>query len=1032
MDPFKNQIDERTSYTDLDEQFHTARLDRSDISQSDWPSQIDRAAIDVAHGVALGTADTAFDFGATIGRNDFGNACGDFYVQGLQALSDRQSDLPQLISEYSATELGELAFRLNELRVELTDLDLADTGIGNLNRVTEALVEKLITRNADENLTRHSLHQPEAVNDLLFQLFSDPSVATYADILMNVINGEKKASIAGRGLLHHLDRPQMVTPLWDHQKDAIKNWVQTDQLGYVNMATATGKTVLGLAAIAYKFGDLHPADSSVMPAKEKSNTQKARVLVVAGQDLLLEQWQSEFDEHLNIPKSRTRQNQDADERSIRLEWGTVEFRTAQELLSTDSGFGYDLVIMDEVHRYTRGGSGSRGWRDLFEELIEGTDSMLAMSGSIDDEWLGDSSVKDMLESYLTQCIEFTIEEAREKNVIADFRWDICYASSARDETVAGVAESTQTLAQAYNAIQHKFEPHKFASSIPQEVPETFETLRDLRSYAHTKDGKKARDIAPEFDKFATAAFSRRPKRWQLSPPAETISDLLSEHIQDRKCVVLVQSYNQASVIAAHVEENFGESLIYSPDKDTGAPFDVIEEFKQSNEGVLIGPGDVLGTGVDLPEAGVAINLAKGGVNASLIQRIGRILRNPQGDKSAHFYQIVTLPALPEARLAGEDGRRLLRRASEFRALGARFQEHPGFVAADSEASAIVGEVESAGAQAKIKDQRTTEEIVSDDIAVDLLDEITSIIEESDTETQERPNLITYWQPESLTPGTEQTKDVDSTDEEREEASGGNSDTTKGLGISISATDVDGNPIENANIELTGGTSVLKEPTDNQGRAEFTFAEQHSPLSISVSHPGYDDYAQMIYTDSRSESVDIELQPNQETTADEADKEDEVIEADEVESSKEPTQENDKPLSSDESQAEFSSKQTQTISLLVKDHDGACLTNAKVSSPLEEVNGEETSELGLCEISFRGDHSSLPLQVEYVQKITEIMQLELVNGEQFYELDIERSQWEPQGDETSSNDSEAEDTHSDGILDDILEEIEIDFETEEDL
>ena len=120
MDPFKNQIDDRTSYTDLDEQFYDARLSKESLTQGDWPSQIDRAAIDVTYGVALGTTGSAFDQGATIGRMDFGTACGPHYVDGLQALAGPHSDLPQLIAEYDASDIGDLVVRMNELRVDIS------------------------------------------------------------------------------------------------------------------------------------------------------------------------------------------------------------------------------------------------------------------------------------------------------------------------------------------------------------------------------------------------------------------------------------------------------------------------------------------------------------------------------------------------------------------------------------------------------------------------------------------------------------------------------------------------------------------------------------------------------------------------------------------------------------------------------------------------------------------------------------------------------------------------------------------------
>jgi len=752
MDPFKKQIDDRTSYTDLDEQFYDARLAKESLTQGDWPSQIDRAAIDVTYGVALGTTGSAFDQGATIGRMDFGTACGPHYVDGLRALAGPHSDLPQLISEHDASDIGDLAFRLNELRVELSKLGLDDSEIGSLNRATEALIEKLITQHGDEELSRQPLQQPEAVADLLYQLFSDPAVTNYADILIDSITADTGNSIGGDSLLTHLDRPQMVTPLWDHQRRAITNWVANGTTGYVNMATATGKTVLGLAAIAHLFGDLHPTDTADIPAVTQSPTGRATVLIIAGQDLLLEQWQSEFDEHLNIPRNRTETDSD-DDRRIELAWGDIEFRTAQELLAADPGLHYDLVILDEAHRYSSGRRDSRGWGDLFDDLTTNADSILAMSGSIDDEWLGDSGVKDALEANLAQCIEFGITEAREQNVIADFRWDVCYAASTSGDTLAGVKDSTTTLTPAYDTGTHKFTPQELSGDIPGTVPDTFETLRDLRSFAQSKDGKDARDQSEAFDTFATAAFSRRPKRWQLNPPHDTIRQLLTEHIPERKAVVLVQSYAQADAVSEYLTDWFDADTVYTPAKDEAAPYETITAFKQADAGMLVGPGDVLGVGVDLPDAGIAVNLAKGGVNASLIQRIGRILRNPTGDKHAHFYHVVTVPSEADARIPGEDGRRLLRRASEFRALGSRFREHPGFVAVTDTTSHILRELETAGARATIADNRDTSDMVDDDVARALLDELIDEISATLDDTQDQPVLTTYWQPESLTPGT---------------------------------------------------------------------------------------------------------------------------------------------------------------------------------------------------------------------------------------------------------------------------------------
>ena len=868
MDPFKNQIDDRTSYTDLDEQFYDARLSKESLTQGDWPSQIDRAAIDVTYGVALGTTGSAFDQGATIGRMDFGTACGPHYVDGLQALAGPHSDLPQLIAEYDASDIGDLVFRLNELRVELSKLRLDDSEIGSLNRATEALIEKLITQHGDEELSRQPLQQPEAVADLLYQLFSDPAVTNYADILIDSITADTGNSIGGDSLLTHLDRPQMVTPLWDHQRRAITNWVRNGTTGYVNMATATGKTVLGLAAIAHLFGDLHPTDTADIPAVTQSPTGRATVLIIAGQDLLLEQWQSEFDEHLNIPRNRTETDTD-DDRRIELAWGDIEFRTAQELLAADPGLHYDLVILDEAHRYSSGRRDSRGWGDLFDDLTTNADSILAMSGSIDDEWLGDSGVKDALEANLAQCIEFGITEAREQNVIADFRWDVCYAASTTGDTLGGVTDSTTTLTPAYDTGTHKFTPQELSGDIPGTVPDTFETLRDLRSFAQSKDGKDARDQSEAFDTFATATFSRRPKRWQLNPPHDTIRQLLTEHIPERKAVVLVQSYAQADAVSEYLTDWFDADTVYTPAKDEAAPYETITAFKQADAGMLVGPGDVLGVGVDLPDAGIAVNLAKGGVNASLIQRIGRILRNPTGDKHAHFYHVVTVPGEADARIPGEDGRRLLRRASEFRALGSRFREHPGFVAVTDTTSHVLHELETAGARATIADNRDTSDMVDDDVARALLDELIDEISATLDDTQDQPVLTTYWQPESLTPGTMPVHN--SVTQTQSTESGPETVDTTPSQVTVTVTDIDGTAIQNAAVIAETTTDSTESITDANGTVSITPPASGSNPSLYVSRAGYQNQTRDIPADEDSVTLTLPDATNTILTAHTAEK-----------------------------------------------------------------------------------------------------------------------------------------------------------------
>jgi len=90
----------------------------------------------------------------------------------------------------------------------------------------------------------------------------------------------------------------------------------------------------------------------------------------------------------------------------------------------------------------------------------------------------------------------------------------------------------------------------------------------------------ARDKSDKFDNLATNAFARRPKRWQLSPPRETIIELIHQHAPDQQCVVIVQSYEQAERIGADLIQEYGEDLVLIPKSSSEEQFETISSFAE--------------------------------------------------------------------------------------------------------------------------------------------------------------------------------------------------------------------------------------------------------------------------------------------------------------------------------------------------------------------------------------------------------------------------------------------------------------------
>lgn len=690
-DPFQSIDKHRTPA----EQFKNDRLDRDVINKTQYPAQVDRAAVDVLHNVAVGKKDDPTDIGGTVDRFNFDEATGQYYVEGLTAIAGSNSALARNLEEYNEEKLGKLAFQLNAFRQTLR----TGSGSMDIDRALEALLEKTaaaaigesVKSGANDGAGLRSLRDTDSVSDLTARLFSDPSVDAYAQALVDQL---PRSTADQQDLIDKLDEARMTTPLWDHQREALERWHANQQRGYVDMATATGKTVLGLATIALRYGALHPSDraaSSQLSSKENvpEIPDDPTVLIVAGNDLILDQWRKEIDEHLDIPEDRTEPVDRDGRQTIELGWGTIEFRSAQGFSKASNFDRYDLVILDEAHRYTGGTSSERGWGALFEDLVDGSNSVLAMSGSVDQGWIGDESIETALEKHLDRCYKFDVAKARREGVIADFSWEVQYLPSTGDQSDR-IASQTSITTAGYDSSTGKLDADRLEVA-EANLPEEVISYDKLRSFVQSNDGSDLRSQSTAFDSFASALLARKPLRWNNSPDTEAIASLVGEHGPTRKTVVLIQSYDAAAALESVLIDEYSipaEDIVAFTESSHDR-LDKVSQFNEGERGIIIGPGSLLGVGVDMPDAEVAINVSKGSVNASLVQRIGRVLRNPSGDKEAVFYHLVAQPTKDAAIDANEDGAQLLRQAAEFRALGETFRELPTFHATESVRETLV-------------------------------------------------------------------------------------------------------------------------------------------------------------------------------------------------------------------------------------------------------------------------------------------------------------------------------------------------------
>lgn len=642
-------VDRRTDRQSPGERFHEEWLEELPVGQ--WPSYIDDSAQLLADGILIGDTELT--------SADFAPETGEYYRDGLAESADIDPESTSLpLGSHSAKDIGQLAWVFNRLREEMRKSKYTD--FQNPSRAIEASVNKSLVESieagqiAPDDMETIRLPETATVSTLVSEVFCRPRSEQYIDLLLNTVRESGSSS-----LLEHLDEPRMVTTLWEHQREALDSWFAHDCRGYVDMATATGKTVLGLAAIAHHFGALHPRDRDLTHDRHQpERDSQATVLVVAHRDLILDQWQREFDTHLNIPEQSATQS---GEHTAHFEWGDVHFWTPKRL----KGSGVpnaDLVVLDETHHYL----GSSGFGSILDE-IDG--HLLALSGSLDD-----ANARTLERREIPEIFEYTLQEGQNAGIIPQCDWNVVFTPYEEQSQLVDITDQCRAGMKRYG---DGIEPPEDSD---QDEPLSFENLSEARSIAQSTIGKELKEVDPEFREFASAVMGRQLTQYNLSPTLSTVVSLLLDRIDQHKCVVLLETNEEIDWVVDELESQLGEGFEdVVTVLDSKSDLEAVETFDHERDhGAIIGLARTLGEGIDIETADVCINRGRGRLSRSLVQRMGRILRNPDGNKHAHFFHISAVPTEEDAILPDEDGVMLLETASQLLSWGKGFDARPVF------------------------------------------------------------------------------------------------------------------------------------------------------------------------------------------------------------------------------------------------------------------------------------------------------------------------------------------------------------------
>lgn len=477
-------------------------------------------------------------------------------------------------------------------------------------------------------------------------------------------------------LVESLRYPVLMVSLWRNQRRGLQEWLKAGRNGTLEMATATGKTVAGIAAIAHLCGVLpnHQFDEWA-----GARTEDASIAVIAHSNAILSQWEREIRDLLGLNVAGADHSGQPDD--LVFSTGTVEFHTIHSLQPRYGGppdKTYDLVICDEAHHYSNTSEGGFG---AALDAIR-TEAMLGLSATLGRE--GGKKRKE-LEDLLGEVVyTYSVEDAQADGIIPDFEWTV--------HPTPLEASEAEEWEQKTNRITDLFKTVRYSSrstSVLESLDVPFTEFEDLGDFirAHKAAQIERDDVPDSWEDLHAAIMSRNMIRHRSRPKLDAAIDLAEDYLtaegEGIKIVMFTMNIDMVEEIDAALSQVCDDVYaVHSQVAASNAKKDRIvrrriDKFKDADNGVLIAP-KLLDEGIDVPDAEVGINVAGTKTELQLIQRMGRILRR-HADQKPHFHHYVAVPE--ENHLNGVDAKEFAKQLYWVRELGERIGQQPTFESA---------------------------------------------------------------------------------------------------------------------------------------------------------------------------------------------------------------------------------------------------------------------------------------------------------------------------------------------------------------
>lgn len=376
---------------------------------------------------------------------------------------------------------------------------------------------------------------------------------------------------------------------------ALSAWAAADCRGVVEAVTGAGKTRLALAAVRAGL------------------SRSGRALVLVPTLDLQEQWARALRTH--VPRARVGRLGGGSDDDLHDHHVVVSTPHSAAPLPIEPPPGDPgLLVADEAHRY-----GAPTWGEALKPEFA---MRLALTATYERS---DDGLVEILGPYFGPVVaSYDFEDAAADGVIAPF-------------SVAFVAvDLTRAERATYETADRRVREHRrtlLAAGLPREPLETVRAAAALVARAQRDpDGAEPRVVA------ARAMLSALRARRDVAARAEAKLDLLdalAAPLADHRSLVFTDTVAQAEEAAGRLRSAGLATEVLHGDLRRDEREDRLARFREGASRAVVAPR-VLDEGLDVPDADVAVVLAAFRTRRQMIQRLGRVLRAKDDDRSARL------------------------------------------------------------------------------------------------------------------------------------------------------------------------------------------------------------------------------------------------------------------------------------------------------------------------------------------------------------------------------------------------------------